>query len=681
MAQISAASDEFHRLVVIGAGVAGRHFATAMLTAGLDVLVIESGKRPEKGEGSMFPDEAIQWNRSVTGLTSTDDRGCHRLALSDGTAIVAGVVVGADGPDSVVRPLIAAPSATSWTTVPGLVLIGTAAHPSIDSHDMTVRDADELVRALLETRDPSAAIPTYEARLFQRIAAATSPNPVLVVGGSLVGLSAAMFLAWQNVPVIVVEKHAGSSPHPRAIGYTPRTMELFRAVGIGDRVPEAPADFRLIRARVASLAEEWFEQSSWSDGAKDNEAVYSPCRGAAIAQDRLEPILRARAVELGADIRTSVELIDFTQDATGVSATVRPRDGSAVSVIRASYMIAADGAKSAVREALGMSRSGRGPIRTVRSVLFRAPLEEYLARGVTQFEIDQPDLKAFLTTYQDGRWVLMFKDQIERDEEALQAAIRKAIGRDDLPIEIITTGVWELGALVADSFASGRVFLAGDSAHALPPTRGGYGANTGIADAHNLAWKLAAVLAGHADTALLDTYDAERRPVAWCRHQQIFVRPDYRRDAAGHAVDEPMIDDDAMEFGALYRSSAVIGTTDALPAALRPDQWAGQPGTRLPHLWVMREKRRVSTLDLLGTGWTVLTMDAAWPVPEGVARLLAGVDFIPEDVDTLRSALGLGRSGAMLVRPDGVIAVRFADLPQDPATVLRMAFESVSAAL
>src|SRR5262249_48332962 len=157
-------------------------------------------------------------------------------------------------------------------------------------------------------------------------------------------------------------------------------------------------------------------------------------------------------------------------------------------------------------------RDGRGHMRTLRSVLFRAPLEDYLQKGVSQFEIDQPDLKAFLTTYGDGRWVLMFSDDKERDEQTLRALVNQAIGRSGLQVELITTGRWELSALIADRFAENRVFLAGDAAHTLPPNRGGFGANTGIEDAHNLAWKLAAVLSGESTPRLLDTYDAERRP-------------------------------------------------------------------------------------------------------------------------------------------------------------------------
>jgi putative polyketide hydroxylase len=507
-----------------------------------------------------------------------------------------------------------------------------------------------------------------------------STTSVLVVGGGLVGLASAMFLAWRGVPVVLVERHAGSSPHPRAIGYTPRTLELLRAVGLGERVPQSPPDLRLRRARVESLAGAWFEETPWTpgDGPGRKEGP-SPCSGAAIAQDRMEPILRDRALELGADLRMSTELSRFEQDADGVTAWLRHRDGTE-STVRANYLIAADGHRGPVRDALGIGRQGRGHMRTVRSVLFRAPLEAYLESGVTQFQVEQPGFSAFLTTYGDGRWVLIFSDDQERDEATLRALIFKAIGRSDVDVELITTGRWELSALIADRFSSGRVFLAGDAAHTLPPSRGGYGANTGIEDAHNLAWKLAEVLTDTASPALLDSYDAERRPIAWLRHDQIFARADYRKDAAGTAEGVAILDDDAMEFGQLYRSRAVLGAGEDLPPAATPDQWAGQPGTRAPHLWVTKGGERLSTLDLFQRGWVLLTEDERWlsaAKEAGVTGVQVGRDVEPESPGVFRKAYGLGESGAVLVRPDGYVAWRTVDLSGDPRRALADALAAV----
>jgi putative polyketide hydroxylase len=512
---------------------------------------------------------------------------------------------------------------------------------------------------------------------------------VLVVGGGLVGLSAAVFLAWRGVPTLLVERHAGSSPHPRAIGYTPRTMELYRAVGLGSRIPQVPPGFRLRRARVESLAGRWFEETPWTTEDRRTPTIeYSPCTGAAIAQDRLEPILREKAVELGADVRLETELIRFEQDADGVTAVLRERGGREY-VMRTAYLVAADGHGSPNRAALGIGRDGRGYMRTVRSVLFRAPLDEYLQEGIMQFAIEQPGLNAFLTTYGDGSWVLIFSDDQERDKDALLSMVFRAIGRSDLEIEIVATGRWEMSALIADSFASGRVFLAGDAAHTLPPNRGGYGANTGIEDAHNLAWKLCAVLSGASTRRLLDTYDAERRPIAWLRHHQIFARADYKSHTAGTAGDLPIIDDDAMEYGQLYRSIAVLGAGDGLPPASRPELWAGQPGTRAPHAWIFDGDERRSTLDLFQRSWLLLADDERWCPAAAQAKeqlgvelecMRIGVDVRPSDPEAFRMAFGLKTGGASLVRPDGYVAWRSVDLPSDPLRALADALGRVSSA-
>lgn len=512
--------------------------------------------------------------------------------------------------------------------------------------------------------------------------------PVLIVGGSLVGLSAAVFMAWRGVPAVLVERHLGSSLHPRAIGYTTRTLELFRAVGI--EVPEsAHGSGPPRRARVESLAGRWLEEYPWTppgQGAK--QAVeYSPAHATAIAQDRLEPILRQRAHDLGADLRPGVELIRFTADGSGVTATLRPRDGGREYQVRAQYLVAADGAGSQIRDALGIGRTGEGLLSVQRSILFRAPLEEYLRRGVVQFEIEQPDFKAFLTTYSDGRWVLMLSDDLDRDEEEQRQLVRQAIGLADIPVELITTGRWELAALIADRFSSGRVFLAGDAAHQLPPNRGGFGANTGIDDAHNLAWKLAAVLAGQSAPELLATYDTERRAIAQLRHEQIFARADYKAYMKTPRSGAVVLDDAAIELGQLYRSGAVAGAADGLPPARRPDEWAGQPGTRAPHLWVTVDDDRRSTLDLFQRGWVLLSEDARWALPAAqvsaqlgvpVTFVQIGVDARPVEPGQFRTAYGVGLTGATLVRPDGYIAWRAIEAPADPAQALTGTLERVS---
>lgn len=497
---------------------------------------------------------------------------------------------------------------------------------------------------------------------------------VLVVGGGLVGLSAAMFLAWRGVSTVLVERHLGSSRHPRAIGFRPRTAELYRAVGL--ETPPSPVRGISVprRMRVESLTGEWFEELHWTPDKPVGPTVeYSPYRGVGLAQDGLEPLLRDKATELGADLRLGTELVSFEQDDDGVRAVMRDRDG-AETVVRADYLVAADGHRSPVREALGISRTGRGFMRTTRSVLFRAPLQEYLRDGVAQFQIDQPDFAAGLVAYgHDGRWMLTLHDDVDRDEDALRALALRAIGRD-VDIEIITTGRWEVTASIAESYRQGRVFLAGDAAHTLPPSRGGFGANVGIEDAHNIAWKLAAVLSGESAPDLLDSYDAERRPVALLCHDQIFARPD-ARDA--RVTDVPVIEDAAMAFGILYRSNAVLGAGEELPPALRPDEWLGQPGTRAPHVAL---PDGTSTLDLLQHGWVLFAEHDDWSLAAKHATERTGVTVTCHQIrpDEFRHAYGISQSGASLIRPDGYLAWRSVDLPADPSAALTEALCQVS---
>jgi 2-polyprenyl-6-methoxyphenol hydroxylase-like FAD-dependent oxidoreductase len=460
--------------------------------------------------------------------------------------------------------------------------------------------------------------------------------PVLIVGGGLVGLSAAASLAWHGVHAVLVERRPASSPHPRAVGFTTRTLEMYRAIGLSTDIPQlAMGSGRPRRVSVESLTGKWSDEISWSAGKPpvDNpddpprpKIGYSPVTGAAIAQDRLEPLVRQHAIKLGADIRLNTTLMNFEQDSAGVTATLRNADGQEYA-LRAEYMVAADGHASRIREELGIERSGHGFMHVVRSVLFYAPeMLHYLESGISQFELALPDIQGMLTTYGDGRWLLMITDDEERDEAGQLEMVHKALGRSDVEVELITSGRWVLSALIADSFQKGRVFLAGDAAHALPPARGGYGANTGIEDAFNLSWKLAAVISGDSSPALLESYAPERSAIAWLRHNQIFARPDYASVATDDEKKVAVLEDDAMELGQLYRSEIIIGANDDLPPAQRPEQWAGQPGSRAHHLWVSKDGKRLSTIDLLQHHWTLVTAEDRWCAAAGKASVQLGIN-------------------------------------------------------
>ncbi|KAF4342078.1 phenol 2-monooxygenase [Fusarium beomiforme] len=533
--------------------------------------------------------------------------------------------------------------------------------------------------------------------------ASTQETSVVIIGGSLVGLSTALFLSHLNIPTILIERHPGSSLHPRAIGYTARTIELFRTVGVESKLKgiqwSGGPPRRIV---VESLAGKWTKEQGWTQKPKGGPPVsfaeYSPTEGVAIAQDVIEPALRDRARELGADLRLGFTVTGWSQDDEGVTVDATGSDGSKIHV-KADYMAACDGNRSRTRESLGIQRHGVGLLRKLQSIMFKCePLQQYLDHGYSQFQIEgrEDGFEAFMTTYGGGRWMLAWNQEVDDPDAVLDEAtqrdmIRKASGVLDLrdeDIELITTGKWDICGLIADKFSSGRVFLAGDAAHALPPNRGGYGANTGIADAHNLAWKIASVLRGESTPELLDTYDVERRPVADVRHDQIFARDDYKRyvkekEWPGKNVE--IMDDVAMEFGHFYTSKGIIDGPDGSVPVKRPDEWNGHPGTRAPH--VALDGSHVSTLDFFGGSWVVISKEKNWSqlvtaaaeaTNVNISFVHVGGDISEKNQGAFSKLFGLGDSGASLVRPDGFIAWRATEWPAEAQKELTQAMVQAS---
>jgi putative polyketide hydroxylase len=262
---------------------------------------------------------------------------------------------------------------------------------------------------------------------------------------------------------------------------------------------------------------------------------------------------------------------------------------------------------------------------------------------------------------------------VDFPDERVTELVREAAGLPDAAVTVrpqipgtdLKVLGFPIGAQLAQQYRVSRVFLVGDAAHIVPPT-GGLGANTGIQDAHNLAWKLAAVLRGQAGSALLDTYHAERHPVGLFTMQQALARWQSRIGMGGGADNEPLVDYAAVAFGYQYRSSAVLDAPEDNAPALLPEELTGQPGTRAPHVMVTLEGREISTIDLYGRRFVLLAgaNGAAWvSVAERVAQRLDvpldayrfGVELAGAEGAT---AHGIGTDGALLVRPDGFVAWR-----------------------
>ncbi|SFQ65195.1 putative polyketide hydroxylase [Amycolatopsis arida] len=497
---------------------------------------------------------------------------------------------------------------------------------------------------------------------------------VLVVGGGIVGLTAAAFLARHGVPVTLVERHPGTSVHPRAWGWYPRTMELWRELGIEDAVlAEAAgfADHNLI-AKVTSLSGEVLHSTVSPAG--EDLGHLSPSPQISLSQDRLEPIVRAAAADEGADLRFSTELVDLAEVEDGARAVLLDRTSGTTTTLTADYVVAADGARSPLRARLAVGVVGREALRHQLSILFNADLATVLGgRRFAICQIENPEVSGVLghddTLGQATLIVTYHPDRGETpadyDHERCARLATAALGTTDVPVTIRSVLPWEMGATVAERYRAGRVFFVGDAAHVIPPV-GGYGANTGVQDAHNLAWKLAAVLSDQAGPALLDTYEHERRPVAQGVVEQATMRLAVR---AGYATPE-------QKAALLETTHVTLGyryPVDDSPAPLfaDPADLVAEPGVRLPHLWVGERSGERSTVDLVDGAWTVVAGPGgtAWagaaraaatrlnlPVHAHVLDGVAG----PADVDgRWEKATGLGPEGAILSRPDGFVSARW----------------------
>jgi putative polyketide hydroxylase len=520
-------------------------------------------------------------------------------------------------------------------------------------------------------------------------------TPVLVVGGSLNGLTAALLLARRGVPCLVVERHPGTSIQYKFRGISPRSMEIYRSAGIEAdiRARDLIDDRSAYVARVKNLAD---SEVSWQGIPWSDTSDMGPAAAATCDQDQLEPILRAHAERYGADVRFHTELLDFTQNRDGVVARVRDRTTGSDYSVHSQYLIGADGAHSPVREALRIRRHGPGVLQHWMNVIFEADLPTTIA-GRALRAVFVTDINGTLVPRGDGRWLMAVQFVPERGErvedftpDRCRDLIRRGAGRPDLKVDVIDTRPWEAAAAVADRYSEGRVFLVGDSAHLMPPT-GGFGGNTGIQDVHNLVWKLEAVIRDAAGPDLLETYDSERRPVAdrtvgqaLARLQAWFKDPSRRLPSP-----EPLVDDIAVIFGYRYPTGAFVadGQSGSEDLFENPRASSGRPGSRAAHVVVTHRGANVSTIDLFGDRWVLVSgpKGRVWsdllrqsPVARALGIAWHGIHPDGDLGDVANrwfTAYGVDDNGAVLIRPDGFIAWRCRTAAGDAASAFDAALE------
>ncbi|MFF7171042.1 FAD-dependent oxidoreductase [Streptomyces pseudovenezuelae] len=567
---------------------------------------------------------------------------------------------------------------------------------------------------------------------------------VLIVGSGPAGASAALALSSYGVPNIVVTRYASLADTPRAHITNQRTMEVLRDLGVEQDVIAQATPQHLMGNTTfcTSLAgEELGRVRSWGNDPLVQAAheLASPTRMCDMPQHLMEPVLVDAAVARGTSLRFQTEYLSHTQDADGVTATVRDRLRGDTYEIRAKYLIGADGGRSKVAEDAGLPMSGQMGVAGSINIVFEADLGRYtahrpstlywvLAPGATVGGIGAGLVRCVRPW---NEWLIVWGYDVtagapDLTTEYAESVVRQLIGDDEIPVTIKSSSAWTVNEMYAETYSQGRVFCAGDATHRHPPSNG-LGSNTSIQDSYNLAWKLKLVLDGTASPKLLDTYTAERAPVGKQvvtranrsigetapifealdglspqTPEQLWANIAARKDA-GEAAEKQRarlreaIAFKVYEFNAhgvdlnqRYVSDAVVPDGSGEETFARdPElhhQPTSRPGARVPHAWLTSGTRTLSTLDTVGKGrFTLLTgiggegwIRAAKAQDVEIATVVIGPGQRYEDPYGDWARLSeISDAGALLVRPDGFVAFRHPTAAPDAEALLSDALRRI----
>lgn len=528
---------------------------------------------------------------------------------------------------------------------------------------------------------------------------------VIILGAGPVGLACSLELARFGVPSVVIEKHPGTSWHPKTRNFCTRTMEIARGWGrpVYERLRtiDTPDGWKSpIRFMESATGEEYGKIDS--KGFEGPGPDVSPALPIMSSQERIESILvdAARAsglVELRFGVRAIGLLEGAEDDARRAVLEVELGDGTREQVV-GSAIVAADGAASLLREQLGVELEGHKGVQNLVNCYFRADIEGRIGdrTGVLLFVANPRATGVLQALDGEGRWLCQIKVSEEDwspdvfTKDRASDWVRGAVGDDSIDVDILSLGFWKLNATVADRLVQGRVVFVGDAAHQFPPT-GGLGVNTGLQGMHNAMWKLAHCVKGEAGWSLLETYNTERRPVAAAITAQSLqnsinvVRIQAARQAG---VDSGLTPEEivresrrygnhlGIEFGAVYRSAAVIDDGTSPPEvndAYSDYVPSATPGGRAPHVLLGKANAPFSSLDLFGPHFTLLAGPGgeAWTAQARAAAMETGVKIVGyrigdaglADLGGFTEAYDIGEEGAVLVRPDGHVALRSVGAP------------------
>ncbi|MFD4526170.1 FAD-dependent oxidoreductase [Streptomyces sp. NPDC058470] len=553
----------------------------------------------------------------------------------------------------------------------------------------------------------------------------TVETEVLIIGSGPAGAAAALALSTYGVPNIVATRYARLSDTPRAHITNQRTMEVLRDLGVErDVIAQAtPQHLMGNTTFCTSLAgEELGRVRSWGNDPLVQAAheLASPTRMCDMPQHLMEPVLVNAAVARGTSLRFETEYLSHTQDADGVTATVRDRLRGDTYEIRAKYLIGADGGRSKVAEDAGLPMGGQMGVAGSINVVFDADLAQYTAhRPSTLYWVLAPGATVggigaglVRNVRPWNEWMIVWGYDVtagapDLTTEYAESVVRQLVGDDEIPVTIKSSSAWTVNEMYAETYSNGRVFCAGDATHRHPPSNG-LGSNTSIQDAYNLAWKLKVVLDGTAAPKLLDTYTAERAPIGRQivtranksigetapifealdglspqTPEQLWANIAARKDATEAAAKQRQALREAIAFKVYefnahgvdlnqrYASDAIVPDGSADPGFARdPElhhQPSSRPGAKLPHAWITSGTRTLSTLDTVGRGrFTLVTgiggegwLRAAGALDVAVATVVIGPGQEYEDPYGDWARLSeIADAGALLVRPDGFVAFR-----------------------